>query len=372
MGSCGKIISCNAAVVWAPHKPMSVERIQVHPPDAGEIAYAALCHTDYFFLMESRDQTVRFPIVLGHEGAGVVESVGAGVQSVSVGDHVVPCAFAQCRQCANCHDSKSNLCDKYFGMKNMQTMETDGQCRFECAGQKLFHFGRCSTFSEFTVVPEAQVCKIDSKMPLDRACLLGCGVPTGYGAPLNGCAVNVGDVVGVWGLGTIGLAAVMGAVEAGACHVVAVDPNEKRFKMAKELGATECVKPEEGLQKYFFQKFNGGLDIAFEATGNIKAMRQAFECTKRGSGRTCIMGVTEQELNIPTSLLLQNRTIKGFIYGGWKCRDDVPMLAQKYTEGKLKLNEFASWQCSLSEINEAVGRIARGDGLRSIIKMGSE
>uniref|UniRef100_A0A183BIS8 ADH_zinc_N domain-containing protein n=1 Tax=Globodera pallida TaxID=36090 RepID=A0A183BIS8_GLOPA len=144
-----------------------------------------------------------------------------------------------------------------------------------------------------------KMCKIDPKMPLDMACLLACGVPTGYGAPLNGCAVNVGDVVGVWGLGTIGLAAVMGAAEAGASRLVAVDPNEKRFKMAKELGATECVKPEEGLQKYFFQKFNGGLDIAFEATGNIKAMRQAFECTKRGSGRTCIMGIHLRGLEMP-------------------------------------------------------------------------
>uniref|UniRef100_A0A914HX06 Uncharacterized protein n=1 Tax=Globodera rostochiensis TaxID=31243 RepID=A0A914HX06_GLORO len=374
----GKTIKCRAAVAWEPKKPLVIEQIEVQPPKEGEVRikmmYTAICHTD-LFQVSGIDPKVKFPTVVGHEGAGVVESVGPGVESVRAGDHVIPLPLSQCRKCDICVDSKSNLCQKFLYFSENQQALYDGTTRFSCRGKPVYHFLGCSTFSEYTVTPEISVAKIDQSVPLDKAALLGCGVPTGYGSPIKGCPINAGSTVGVWGLGAVGLAVVMGARDMGAKNIVAIDVNPDRLKLARVFGATEFVNPKElneSLQQFLSKKFNGGLDYAFEATGNSEAMTQAFECSKMCIGKTCILGVSGQNVTISNGLLLQGRTVMGICVGGFKTRDDIPILAQKYQKGEILLDEFISWRCSLEQINEAWDKLQRGDGIRSIVAVSKE
>ncbi|KAL3070732.1 hypothetical protein niasHT_036402 [Heterodera trifolii] len=342
----GKVITCHAAVAWEPNKPLAIEQIEVQPPKEGEVRIKASetkrrSSIGLIYQVSGTDPDVKFPTIVGHEGAGVVESVGPGVESVRPGDHVIPVLLCQCRSCDICADPRANLCRKFLYNSDKQ--------------QVLY--------------------EIDPTVPLDKAALLGCGIATGYGSPVKGCPITEGSTVGVWGMGAVGLAVVMGARDKGAKRIVAIDVNPDRLKLAKMFGATDFVNPkelDEPLQQFLSKKFDGGLDYAFEATGIPEAITQAFESTKKCYGKTCILGVSGKDVSLSNGLLLQGRTVMGTFIGGLKTRDDIPTLAEKYRDGKIQLDEFISWRCSLGQINEAWDKLQRGEGIRSMIAVSEE
>ncbi|KAL3069811.1 hypothetical protein niasHT_033388 [Heterodera trifolii] len=379
----GKVICCRAAVAWEPNKPLIIEQIEVSPPKEGEvrvkILFTGICHTDVF-VCSGKDPNVKFPLIAGHEATGIVESVGPGVHGILPGDHVIPAPIPQCRSCEHCYAPESNLCKLFqFGPDCKVPAQTmlDGTTRFKCRGQDVYHFIGTSTFSEYTVVLESCICKINPKAPLDIVVALGCGFTTGYGNPFNVAPVVPGSTVGIWGIGAIGLGVMVGCKERGAKNIIAVDPEPKKLQLAAKFGATEMFSPSDrpngkSLPEYLREKYDGGLLIAFEAAGSHLAVRQAFESTKKGFGQTVVLGVIDQELKIPPDMLLMGRTIKGAIYGGWKSRDTLPMLVEKYMIGQLPLEEFISHRMeNLTQINEGIQRMEKCDGIRTVIPMGT-
>uniref|UniRef100_A0A7E4WE22 S-(hydroxymethyl)glutathione dehydrogenase n=1 Tax=Panagrellus redivivus TaxID=6233 RepID=A0A7E4WE22_PANRE len=372
----GKIIKCKAAIAWEAKKPLSIEEIEVHPPKAHEvrikILYTAVCHTDAYTL-SGADPEGLFPSILGHEGAGIVESVGEGVTDVAPGDHVIPLYVPQCRECEYCKNPKTNLCQKIRVSQGNGTLP-DGTVRFYKDGKPLSHFMGCSTFSEYTVVADISVCKINPSAPLETVGLLGCGISTGYGAVLNTCKVESGSTVAVWGLGAVGLAVIMGAKAAGAKQIIGIDLNEAKFEHAKKFGATECVSPkvagDKPFQAYLVEKFNGGFDYTFECIGNVHTMRQALEAAHKGWGVSCIIGVAAagQEISTRPFQLVTGRSWTGSAFGGWKSRDSVPKLVEDYLAKKLKIDEFISQQYgSIEDLNKAFDDLHAGSSLRTVI-----
>ncbi|CAF94269.1 unnamed protein product [Tetraodon nigroviridis] len=286
MGTAGKIIKCKAAVAWEPNKPLVIEEIEVAPPQANEIRIkivaTAVCGTDLYYLLKNMHKD-SFPMVLGHEAAGVVESVGPGVTEYQPGDKVIPLFIRQCRECRFCKNPKTNQCEKAWGVKDMTFQE---KSRFTCKGKKLLQFTGTSTFAEYTVVSELAVAKIDPAAPLDKVCLLGCGVCTGYGAAVNTAKVEPGSTCAVFGLGAVGLAAVMGCKAAGAKRIIAVDINPDKFEKAKVFGATEFVNPKdhkEPISQVLSEMTGGGVDFSLECVGNVAVMvrRTRFFVTLR-------------------------------------------------------------------------------------------
>ena len=380
----GKPIKCRAAVAWEPNQPLSLEEVEVDPPQRGEvrirIMYTTLCHTDIFALT-GHDPDCSFPAVLGHEASGIVESVGEGVTSLAPGDHVVPCFMSQCDECSYCKSGETNLCERirYFtGSKKSQLM-ADGKSRFRRRGQEILHFMGCSTFSEYTVCEEIFVAKIENrKALLDKICLLGCGIATGYGAPLNSCRIKPGSSCAVWGLGAVGLAAIMGCKFGGAKRIVAVDLMPEKFESAKIFGATEFVNPKmelpEGktLTQFLREKYDGGFDYTFEATGNVLAMRQALESTHKAWGKSCILGVSDKEVSTHPSELIIGRCWTGSTYGGWKSRQHIPMLVERYMRGQMLLDEFISRRHHFDQINQVLEHMAHGEGMRCVMSMAKE
>uniref|UniRef100_A0A914CBU1 S-(hydroxymethyl)glutathione dehydrogenase n=1 Tax=Acrobeloides nanus TaxID=290746 RepID=A0A914CBU1_9BILA len=373
----GKVIKCRAAVAWEPNKPLSIEEIEVEPPREHEvrikILYTAICHTDAYTL-SGQDPEGIFPAILGHEGAGVVESVGPNVTDVAVGDFVIPLYTPQCRKCEYCTNPKTNLCQAIRATQG-QGLMPDGTKRFKCNGKEIAHFMGCSTFSEYTVVADISVCKVNPKAPLEKVCLLGCGITTGYGAVFNTCKVEPGSTVAVWGLGAVGLAVIMGAKAAGAKQIVGIDMNEKKFEHAKLFGATDFVNPkvsgDKPFQQYLVENFNGGFDYTFECIGNVHCMRQALEAAHKGWGVSCIIGVAGagQEISTRPFQLVTGRTWKGTAFGGYKSRDNVPKLVDEYLNNRLKLDEFVTHNLKFSEINHGFDVLHRGESLRSVLKM---
>ncbi|PIO74650.1 S-(hydroxymethyl)glutathione dehydrogenase/class III alcohol dehydrogenase [Teladorsagia circumcincta] len=372
----GKVIKCKAAVAWEAKKPLSVEDIEVAPPQAHEvrikILYTAICHTDAYTL-DGHDPEGIFPVVLGHEGAGVVESVGEGVVGFQPGDHVIPLYVPQCKECEYCLNPKTNLCQKIRIPQGNGVMP-NGTSRFTCKGKSLYHFMGCSTFSEYTVVADISLCKIDPNAPLDKVCLLGCGISTGYGAVLQTCKVEPGSTVAVWGLGAVGLAVIMGAKAVGAKKIVAIDVMESKFDAARQFGATDCVNPktvpaEKTLQAWLVEQFDGGFDYTFECIGNVNTMRQALEAAHKGWGVSCIIGVAAagQEISTRPFQLVTGRKWCGSAFGGWKSVESVPKLVEEYMEKKLKIDEFITHRFPLSEINRAFDVLHKGESLRSVI-----
>ncbi len=369
-----KTIKSRAAVAWGPGQPLSIEEIDVMPPQKGEVRIRILasgvCHTDAFTL-SGDDPEGRFPAILGHEGGGIVESIGEGVTSVAVGDHVIPLYTPECGECKFCRSGKTNLCQKIRETQG-QGLMPDGTSRFSKDGQPIYHYMGCSTFSEYTVLPEIALAKVNPEAPLEEICLLGCGVTTGMGAVLNTAKVQPGDSVAIFGLGGIGLSAVIGAVMAGASRIIAIDINTDKFELARQLGATDCVNPKDHdkpIQEVIVEMTDGGVDFSFECIGNVNVMRSALECCHKGWGESVIIGVAGAGEEIATRpfQLVTGRVWRGTAFGGVKGRSELPQLVEDYLAGKFKLSDFITHTLGLEQINEAFSLMHEGKSIRSVI-----
>ena len=370
-------IQCKAAVAWGPNKPLAMETITVEPPKSGEvrikILFTSVCHTDQYTLGGSDPEAV-WPCILGHEGSGVVESIGEGVTSVKVGDHVVPLYTPQCKECKFCKHPATNLCGKIRSTQGKGLMP-DGTSRFSCNGKPIFHYMGTSTFSEYTVVPEIAVAKIDQDAALDRVCLLGCGLSTGYGAAVNTANVQKGDTCAIFGLGAVGLAVALGCKDRGASRIIGVDINESKAELAKQFGITEFVNPtkhDKPIQEVLVEMTDGGLEHTFECIGNVKIMRSALEACHKGWGQSIIIGVAGagQEISTRPFQLVTGRSWRGCAFGGWKSRDGLPKLVSLYKSGNLDIDKFITHRRNkLDSVNEVFELLKSGQSLRCVITL---
>lgn len=363
-----------AAVAWKAGEPLSIEEINVEGPKAGEVLLrmvaTGVCHTDAFTLSGDDPEGI-FPSVLGHEGGAVVEEVGAGVTSVAVGDHVIPLYTPECGKCKFCLSGKTNLCQAIRSTQG-QGLMPDGSSRFSLNGKTIYHYMGTSTFSEYTVLPEIAVAKINKAAPLDKVCLLGCGITTGIGAVLNTSKVEPGSSVAVFGLGGIGLSVIQGAVMAKAERIVVVDINEDKFEMAKQLGATDFLNPKnysESIVDVIIDLTDGGVDYSFECIGNTHTMRQALECCHKGWGESVIIGVagSGQEISTRPFQLVTGRSWRGTAFGGVKGRSQLPGYVEDYLNGKIKIDPMVSYTLGLEDINKAFDLMHQGKAIRSVI-----
>jgi S-(hydroxymethyl)glutathione dehydrogenase/alcohol dehydrogenase len=367
-------IKSKAAIAWGPKQPLSIEEVDVMLPKKGEVLIkiiaSGVCHTDAFTL-SGEDPEATFPCILGHEGGGIVEQVGEGVTSVAVGDHVIPLYTPECGECKFCLSGKTNLCQKIRETQGKGLMP-DGTSRFYKDGKPIFHYMGCSTFSEYTVLPEISLAKVNNKAPLEEVCLLGCGVTTGMGAVMNTAKVEEGDTVAIFGLGGIGLSAVIGATMAKASRIIAIDINESKFELAKELGATDCINPkhyDKPIQEVIVELTDGGVDYSFECIGNVDVMRSALECCHKGWGESVIIGVAGagQEISTRPFQLVTGRVWRGTAFGGVKGRSELPDYVERYLDGEFKLNDFITHTMELEKINEAFDLMHEGKSIRSVI-----
>jgi len=363
----GKTITCRAAVAWESGKPLSIETIQVDPPKQGEVRIKILatgiCHTDEY-TRSGKDPEGIFPCILGHEGGGIIESVGEGVTSLQPGDHVIPLYIPECKICKFCVSGKTNLCS-VIRVTQGKGLMPDSTTRFRCNGKEIFHFMGCSTFSEYTVCAEISVAKISEKAPLDKVCLLGCGITTGYGAVLNTVKVEANSNVAVFGLGCVGLGVIQGARQAGAKRIIGIDTNPNKYELAKKLGCTEFINPKEQtkpIQQVLIDITDGGVDYSFECIGLPETMRAALEATHKGWGVSCIIGVAAagQEISTRPFQLVTGRTWKGSAFGGFKGRSQLPGLVDQYMQGKLNVDDFVTFIFSLDDINKAFDAMHEG------------
>ncbi len=369
-----QMIKSRAAIAWGPNQPMSIEEVDVMPPQAGEVRVriiaTGVCHTDAFTL-SGDDPEGLFPVILGHEGGGIVESVGEGVTSVQVGDHVIPLYTPECRECKFCLSGKTNLCQKIRETQGKGLMP-DGTTRFFKDGKPIFHYMGCSTFSEYTVLPEISLAKVNKEAPLEEVCLLGCGVTTGMGAVMNTAQVEEGATVAIFGIGGIGLAAIIGATMARASRIIAIDINESKFELARKLGATDCINPkkyDKPIQEIIVEMTGGGVDYSFECIGNVNVMRSALECCHKGWGESIIIGVAGagQEISTRPFQLVTGRVWRGSAFGGVKGRTELPGIVDRYMQGEFKLDDFISFTMGLDRINEAFDLMHAGKSIRTVI-----
>ncbi|MFM5586784.1 S-(hydroxymethyl)glutathione dehydrogenase/class III alcohol dehydrogenase [Aeromonas rivipollensis] len=367
-------IKCKAAIAWGPGQPLSIEEVEVMPPQAGEvrvrIVATGVCHTDAFTLSGEDPEGV-FPCILGHEGGGIVESVGEGVTSVKVGDHVIPLYTPECGECKFCKSGKTNLCQKIRATQGKGLMP-DGTTRFSKDGQPIYHYMGTSTFSEYTVLPEISIAKVDPAAPLEEVCLLGCGVTTGIGAVMNTAKVKEGESVAIFGLGGIGLSAIIGARLAKAGRIIAIDINESKFELARKLGATDCINPnkfDKPIQEVIVEMTDGGVDFSFECIGNVKVMRAALECCHKGWGESVIIGVAGagQEISTRPFQLVTGRVWRGSAFGGVRGRSELPIYVQRYMQGEFRLDDFITHTMPLEQINEAFDLMHEGKSIRTVI-----
>jgi len=365
-----------AAVAWEAGKPLSIEEVDVAAPKAGEvlvkIVATGVCHTDLFTL-SGADPEGLFPVILGHEGGGIVQEIGPGVTSVKPGDHVIPLYTPECGECKYCLSGKTNLCQK-IRLTQGRGLMPDGTSRFSIKGKPILHYMGTSTFSEYTVMPEISVAKINPKAPLEKVCLLGCGITTGIGAVLNTAKVQPGDSVAVFGLGGIGLSVVQGAVMAKAGRIIAVDMNPSKWEMAKALGATDFVNPKDypgtPIQQVIVDLTDGGVDFSFECIGNVNVMRSALECCHKGWGESVIIGVAGagQEISTRPFQLVTGRVWRGSAFGGVKGRSQLPGYVERYLGGEIKIDEMITEVLPLEEINKAFELMHDGKVIRSVIR----
>jgi S-(hydroxymethyl)glutathione dehydrogenase/alcohol dehydrogenase len=369
-------IKSKAAVAWGPGEPLKMEEVDVELPKKGEvlvrIVASGVCHTDAF-TMSGEDPEGVFPSILGHEGGGIVEMVGEGVTSVEVGDHVIPLYTAECGECKFCTSGKTNLCQAVRETQGKGLMP-DGTSRFSKDGEPIYHYMGCSTFSEYTVLPEISLAKVNKSAPLEEVCLLGCGVTTGMGAVLNTAKVQPGDSVAIFGLGGIGLSAIIGARMAGAGRIIGIDINDSKFDLAKQLGATDVVNPKEfdkPIQEVIVEMTDGGVDFSFECIGNVDVMRSALECCHKGWGESVIIGVAGagQEISTRPFQLVTGRVWRGTAFGGVKGRSQLPGIVEQYLNGDFGLQEFITHTMGLSDINIAFDLMHSGESIRSVVHM---
>jgi len=369
-----------AAVAVAAGKPLEIMEVNLEGPRAGEVLVeiraTGICHTDEFTL-SGADPEGMFPAILGHEGAGVVVEVGAGVTSVKPGDHVIPLYTPECRACPSCLSQKTNLCTAIRSTQG-QGLMPDGSSRFSTLdGDPILHYMGCSTFSNFTVLPEIAVAKIREDAPFDKVCYIGCGVTTGIGAVINTAKVEIGAKAVVFGLGGIGLNVIQGLRLAGADMIIGVDLNPAKKPMAERFGMTHFVNPAEvenvvqtivDLTKTPFDRI-GGADYSFDCTGNVKVMRDALECTHRGWGQSIIIGVAPAGAEISTRpfQLVTGRIWKGTAFGGARGRTDVPKIVDWYMEGKIEIDPMITHTLTLDRINEGFDLMHRGESIRSVV-----
>nr|WP_200810683.1 S-(hydroxymethyl)glutathione dehydrogenase/class III alcohol dehydrogenase [Oceanospirillum multiglobuliferum] len=368
------MIKSRAAIAWGPNQPLSIEEVDVMPPQKGEvrvrIVASGVCHTDAYTLSGDDPEGV-FPAILGHEGGGIVESIGEGVTSVAVGDHVIPLYTPECGECKFCLSGKTNLCQKIRATQGKGLMP-DGTTRFYKDDQPIYHYMGCSTFSEYTVLPEISLAKVNKAAPLEEVCLLGCGVTTGMGAVLNTAKVEEGATVAIFGIGGIGLSAVIGATMAKASRIIAVDINSSKFDLARQLGATDCINPndyDKPIQEVIVELTDGGVDYSFECIGNVNVMRSALECCHKGWGESVIIGVAGagQEISTRPFQLVTGRVWRGSAFGGVKGRSELPGIVEQYLRGEFKLNDFITHTMGLSAINEAFDLMHEGKSIRSVV-----
>lgn len=382
MTATAQVIRCKAAVAWEPGKPLTIEDVEVAPPKAHEvrikIVTTGVCHTDFEYLCQTgKGMKFRpFPLVLGHEAAGVVESVGPEVTKFSPGDKVIPLFLPQCEICERCKSPKTNQCKKNWANTQVGVL-ADGTSRISCRGQQVYQFLGVSSFSQYTVVPDTSLTKIRSDAPLDKVFLLGCGVSTGYGAALNAAKVEKGSSCAVFGLGAVGLAAVMGCKAAGAERIIGLDINPEKFERAKLLGATECVNPRDDqrpIQEVLVEMTGDrGVDFALECVGSPAIMTAALESTIDAWGVCVIAGWTETEtMSVMVEKILMGRTLKGTYFGGWKSVQDVPKLVIEYMNKKLMLDEFITHKLPLDQINEAFETMKCGKSIRTAVSLWPE
>ena len=367
-----------AAIAWEAGKPLTIETIEVGGPRAGEVLVEVMatgvCHTDAYTL-SGADPEGLFPAILGHEGAGVVREVGAGVTALKVGDHVIPLYTPECRNCKTCLSQRSNLCTAIRATQGKGVMP-DGSSRFNCEGvsdKTLFHYMGCSTFANFTVLPEIALAKVREDAPFDKICYIGCGVTTGVGAVMWTAKVWPGANVVVFGLGGIGLNVIQGARIVGADKIIGVDINPARQEIAKKFGMTHFVNPDEVGRDKVVQALvdltGGGADFSFECIGNVQTMRQALECCHRGWGTSVIVGVAAsgQEIATRPFQLVTGRVWKGTAFGGARGRTDVPKIVDWYMEGKINIDDLITHKMPLADINKAFDLMHEGKSIRSVI-----
>ncbi|MDQ2096645.1 MAG: S-(hydroxymethyl)glutathione dehydrogenase/class III alcohol dehydrogenase [Tychonema bourrellyi B0820] len=363
-----------AAVAYSAGKPLSIEMVDLAGPQAGEVLVeikaTGVCHTDAYTL-SGADPEGLFPAILGHEGAGIVAEIGAGVTSVKVGDRVIPLYIPECRNCEYCLSRKTNLCQA-IRLTQGQGVMPDGTSRFSIDGQKIHHYMGTSTFANYTVLPEIAVAKIRDDAPFDKVCLIGCGVTTGIGAVINTAKVEPGSNVVVFGLGGVGLNVIQAARLVGANMIVGVDLNSEKRQMAEKFGMTHFVNPSEiegDLVAYLVDLTKGGADYTFECIGNINVMRQALECCHKGWGVSVIVGVAGagQEISTRPFQLVTGRVWKGTAFGGAKGRTDVPKIVDWYMDGKINIDSLVSQVMPIEQINQAFDAMHKGEVIRTVL-----
>lgn len=369
-----KTMKTRAAVAWGPGEPLKIEEVDLQLPKKGEvlvrIVATGVCHTDAYTLSGS-DPEGLFPAILGHEGAGVVEAIGEGVTSVEVGDHVIPLYTPECGECKFCKSGKTNLCQAIRNTQG-QGLMPDGTSRFSKDGETIFHYMGTSTFAEHTVVPEIALAKVSKDAPLEEICLLGCGVTTGMGAVHNTAKVQSGDTVAVFGLGGIGLSVIIGAAQANASRIIAIDVNNDKETIARQLGATDFINPndyDQPIQEVIVELTEGGVDYSFECIGNVKVMRSALESCHKGWGESVIIGVAGagEEISTRPFQLVTGRVWRGSAFGGVKGRTELPDYVQRYLDGEFKLSTFITHTMGLEQINDAFDLMHEGKSIRSVV-----
>lgn len=373
----GIIMKSRAAVAFEPGKPLEIVELDVADPKETEvmvkILYTSVCHTDAFTLSGDDPEGV-FPAVLGHEGAGIVVKVGEKVTSVKKGDHVIPLYTPECGKCEFCLSGKTNLCSAVRTTQGKGLMP-DGTTRFSYNGKPVYHYMGTSTFSEYTVVNEINLVKIDEKAPLDKVSLLGCGVTTGLGAVENTAKVEASATAAVFGLGAIGLAVIQGLKKARAERIIAIDTNPDKFALAKKMGATEFVNPKDydrPIQEVLIEMTNGGVDYSFECIGNVEVMRSALEACHKGWGESIIIGVAGagKEIHTRPFQLVTGRVWKGSAFGGVKGRTQLPGMVKEFMNGAIDLDSFITHRLDFTQINESFDLLHRGESIRTILTYG--
>jgi S-(hydroxymethyl)glutathione dehydrogenase/alcohol dehydrogenase len=380
-----------AAVAWEPNKPLSVEEVDLEAPRRGEVLVklkaTGVCHTDAYTLSGADPEGI-FPVILGHEGAGIVIELGEGVSSLEIGDHVIPLYTPECGECKFCQSGKTNLCQRIRATQGKGLMP-DGTSRFSKNGKTIYHYMGTSTFAEYTVVPEIALAKINPKAPLEKVCLLGCGVTTGIGAVLKTAKVEAGSNIAVFGLGGIGLSVIQGAKMAQAGKIIAIDVNPDKFSLAEKFGATHCLNPnvphgeddenaearleQRSLEKNIVDRIieltDGGVDYSFECVGNVKLMRQALECCHKGWGESIIIGVAAggEEISTRPFQLVTGRVWRGSAFGGVKGRTELPGFVDKYMSHEINLDDMISYTMPLEDINKAFELMNAGKSIRSVV-----